>query len=64
MTMSQKRMGQRPTLMAIMKLGLTVMARAQQTSTKRTWMRTERVRNLKAVFTVPSTFSCWMAVGT
>lgn len=62
-TMSQKRMGQRPTDMLCMNMGLKVTAMSQQTRVNRIWIRADCTMNLKARFTVPSIFSWLMAVG-
>lgn len=62
--MSQNRIGQSPTEYNSMILGCHTMDSTQHISTNITCIIALVDRNLNANFTVPSIFSCEMAVGT
>lgn len=63
-TISQKSIGHSPTDGTVIKYELTVRDRIKHTSTNSISIRIAVVKNLNVCFTVPSSFSCCIAVGT
>lgn len=63
-TMSQKRIGQRPMLIDFINPAFTSMESKKHARVNNIWIMTLVVRNLTACFTVPSLLSCPIAVGT
>lgn len=64
MTISQKSIGHRPILMLCIILGLLMASeRTKHKRVYKTWIVTLVTMNLQAILTVPSCFSCIIAVG-